>query len=153
MGTSIRIERMQESHIPHVLEFEKIVNPSPWSENSLRSELKNSQANYLVAIKKDKVVGFCGFWIVIDEAHVTNISVAPDFQRQGIGSVLMNHLLKIAKELGVRCSTLEVRAGNTAAIRLYESLGYSASAIRRKYYPDNQEDAVVMWKHDVEVTT
>lgn len=144
---------MQESHIPQVLEFERIVNPSPWSEKSLKSELQNSQATYFVALKKDVVIGFCGYWTVIDEAHITNVSVKQDHQKQGVGYKLMQELLKNANENGITCSTLEVRVGNVAAIRMYEKLGYKLSAVRKQYYPDNREDAIVMWKHDVEITT
>ena len=88
--------------------------------------------------------------MVVDEAHITTIAVAPDRHRMGIGERLVVDLLLRARERGMVCSTLEVRAGNLAAIGLYEKLGYVRSAVRKRYYPDNHEDAVVMWLEGLE---
>ena len=136
---------MLESHVAAVLELERICNPAPWSESSFRAELVNPQATYLVVTHNSNVVGFAGYWSIIDEAHVTNIAVRHDLRRKGLGRLLMERILDAAKSSGHTCSTLEVRAGNSAAITLYEKLGFVRCGLRKGYYPKDKEDAVVMW--------
>jgi [ribosomal protein S18]-alanine N-acetyltransferase len=136
--------------IPAILEIEKEANTAPWSEKSFRNELDNPDRIFLVALVQGKVAGYGGVWLVIDEAHVTTVAVAADVRGQGIGRRLMIELLNQSKAAGMTCSTLEVRASNSAAIKLYEKLGYEAVATRRKYYPDNNEDATVMWLFDLQ---
>lgn len=148
--TRFTILPMEAEHIPAVLRVETRSNPAPWSEASFRSELKNPQAHYLVALAGNEVAGYCGAWDVIDELHITNIAVDPQFRRQGLGKKLMIETLNSAKKRGMRCSTLEVRAGNEAAIKLYEKLGFQKCATRKGYYPVNSEDAIVMWLYDLE---
>ena len=143
----LRFEPLASEHIPAVVEIEKVSNPSPWSEVSFRKELDNPQSVFLVALSGSRVVGFGGMWLVIDEAHITTLAVAADSRKAGIGRALMLELLSRAAAKGMLCSTLEVRASNEPAIRLYESLGYRATARRKAYYPENREDAVVMWLH------
>jgi ribosomal-protein-alanine N-acetyltransferase len=145
----VTVSKMTSEHVPAVLAIEAKCNPAPWSEASFRSELDNPQAHYIVALDGTRLVGYCGCWDVIDEVHVTNIGVDPEFRRKGAGRLLMVHMLALAVERGMRCSTLEVRAGNTAAIMLYESLGYEKCALRKGYYPNDRENAVVMWLYDL----
>jgi ribosomal-protein-alanine N-acetyltransferase len=147
--TTLRFDPLQESHIPAILAIEGRTNTAPWSERSFRNELDHKRGIFVVAILQGEVVGYGGVWMVIDEAHITTVAVAEEHQRQGIGEKLMVHLLKLAKEQGMLCSTLEVRAGNEPAIKLYEKLGYVISARRKGYYPDNREDAIVMWLYDL----
>lgn len=146
---TLRFEPLQEAHIPAILAIEAQTNTAPWSERSFRNELDHKRGFFLVAINQGQVIGYGAIWLVIDEAHITTVAVAPEHQRKGIGERLMVALLKEAKERGMTCSTLEVRAGNEAAIRLYEKLGYVISARRKGYYPDNREDAIVMWLYDL----
>jgi ribosomal-protein-alanine N-acetyltransferase len=150
MLATLRFEPLQEAHIASILAIEGRTNTAPWSDRSFRNELDHERGIFLVAILSGEVVGYGGVWLVIDEAHVTTVAVAPEHQRKGIGERLMIELLRKAKERGMLCSTLEVRAGNTAAITLYEKLGFTISATRKGYYPDNREDAIVMWLHDLE---
>lgn len=140
---------MEEKHLPEILAIEKQSNPSAWSESGFRSELSNPQAHYFVALQKSAVVGYAGYWSVIDEAHITNVAVSPDHRREGIGRSLIQFLLKDAVKRGIRCATLEVRAGNAAAISLYESMGFVACGVRKHYYPVDRSDAVVMWLYDI----
>jgi [ribosomal protein S18]-alanine N-acetyltransferase len=147
---SLRFEPIREDHLPAVLAIERVVNTAPWSERSFRNELNHEHGIFLVAMGGGQLVGYGGVWLVIDEAHITNIAVSPDFRRQGIARKLMVELLTQAKSRGMTCSTLEVRAGNEPAVKLYEQLGYEVTARRKGYYPDNQEDAIVMWLHDLE---
>lgn len=147
---TLRFEPIQESQIPAILEIEKVSNTAPWSERSFRNELGHEHGIFLVALVQGKVVGYGGIWMVIDEAHVTTVAIAPEFRRQGIARRLLAELLTRGKEKGMVCSTLEVRAGNEAAINLYQSFGYTIAATRKKYYPDNNEDAVVMWLYNLD---
>ena len=150
MPVTLRLEPLAEHHLPAILEIERGVNGSPWSEKSFRNEIDHPHGIFKVAIEGGEVVGYGGLWLVIDEAHVTNIAVAPARQRQGVGRRLMVELLKAAREKGTTCATLEVRAGNAAALELYEKLDFERTAVRRGYYPDNKEDAIVMWRHSLE---
>ena len=95
------------------------------------------------------VVGYAGAWIVADECHVTTIAVAPELRKQGLGRKLMVELLTRSREKGATCSTLEVRASNTPAIKMYEGLGFVSAGVRKAYYPNNREDAVIMWLNDL----
>jgi len=104
----------------------------------------------LVAIANGVVVGFAGIWLIIDEAHIINVAVLPEYRRNGIAKKLMVELLVRAKEKGAVCSTLEVRAGNEPAIKLYEGFGYVTVGRRKAYYHDNKEDALVMWLHGLD---
>jgi ribosomal-protein-alanine N-acetyltransferase len=146
----LRFEPLTGQHIPAILEIESSSNPAPWSEPSFRNELTNPQSVFFVAIADGKIAGYGGSWRCIDEAHITTVAVAPERRREGIGRRLMVELLLRARDEGMVCSTLEVRAGNQAAVQLYEQLGYVVSARRKKYYPDNREDALVMWLHHLD---
>src|SRR5665213_2015820 len=140
---TLRFEPIQERHIPAIMEIEKETNSAPWSERSFRNELEHKHGIFLVGILQGDVIAYGGVWLVIDEAHVTTIAVVSQNRRQGIGQKLMVELLSKAKQAGMVCSTLEVRAGNEAAIELYKKLGYQVAATRKGYYPDNREDAAV----------
>jgi ribosomal-protein-alanine N-acetyltransferase len=138
---------MAEAHVDAVAEIDRLSNGAPWSVDSFRRELSNTQAHYYVATDGTMVVGFAGFWTLVDEAHVTTIAVHPEGRGKGIGKALMAQLLADSASLGMSCATLEVRVSNEAAIKLYESLGFQNSGVRKNYYPDNREDAVIMWKY------
>jgi ribosomal-protein-alanine N-acetyltransferase len=108
-------------------------------------ELYNLNAHYLVAEVAGRIVGYIGFWKIIDEGHITNIAVHPDFRGLGYGRELIAAMILKAKEMELIAITLEVRKSNKAAISLYESFGFVSSGIRKKYYSDNNEDALIMW--------
>ncbi|MBS1705014.1 MAG: ribosomal protein S18-alanine N-acetyltransferase [Armatimonadetes bacterium] len=145
----IRFAALAEEHIPAILEIESKVNSAPWSDRSFRHEITHKDSVFLVMLSDGNVVGYGGIWLVVDEAHVTTIAVSSDYQNQGLGTRLMVELLERAKDAGMTCATLEVRAGNAPAIHLYEKLGFQQAAVRKGYYPDNREDAVVMWLYDL----
>ena len=147
---TLRFENLSETHLASILEIEQEANSAPWSERSFRNELGHPHGIFITAIGDGNVVGYGGVWLVVDEAHITNIAVARSHRREGIGRKIMIELLKQAKERGMECSTLEVRKSNEAAIRLYEALGYASTAARKGYYPDNKEDAVVMWLYELQ---
>jgi len=109
-------------------------------------ELKNQFATYLVCDKEAEVAGYVGIWVVFEEAHITNVAVAPKWQGQGLGRVLMEEAEKVARSKNALRILLEVRPSNHAALSLYKSLGYMETGRRKEYYSDNGEDAIVMTK-------
>lgn len=133
--------------MPAVAEIDRASNGAPWSEASFLREISNPQAHYFVSMDGSTVVGFAGFWTLVDEAHVTTIAVQPEARGKGIGRALMERILVDAAKLGMSCATLEVRISNEKALKLYESLGFVHSGVRKNYYPDNREDAVIMWRY------
>jgi len=146
---TLRFERLAKSHLPAVLEIEKEANASPWSEKAFENEIDHPHGVFLVAIANGEVSGYGGVWLVVDEAHITTVAVKSNLRRAGIGRKLVERLLEDAKEAGMTCATLEVRAGNEAAIGLYEAMGFRTIARRKGYYPNNKEDALVMWLEDL----
>ncbi|NLW07403.1 MAG: ribosomal protein S18-alanine N-acetyltransferase [Clostridia bacterium] len=131
-----------------VLAIEQVSFPTPWSRNSYLNEIYNNEfAYYYVARAADKVIGYAGLWLIFDEAHVTTVAVAPDYRGRRLGELLLKVLMQEAAYLGADRMTLEVRVSNHAARRLYERLGFVSAGIRKGYYNDNKEDAIIMWKH------
>ncbi|MFP7446989.1 ribosomal protein S18-alanine N-acetyltransferase [Bacillus infantis] len=144
MGYSFRF--MAEEDIDQVLVIEHKSFTLPWSRDAFINELtKNQFAVYLLLEDDDAVIGYCGAWIVVDEAHVTNIAVLPEYRGKKLGEALMKKMMEAAKELGAVTMTLEARVTNIAAQSLYRKLGFQNGGIRKNYYTDNQEDAIVMW--------
>ncbi|MBX3110756.1 MAG: ribosomal protein S18-alanine N-acetyltransferase [Fimbriimonadaceae bacterium] len=146
----VQIVPLAERHIGPVVEIEKASNSAPWSERSFRNELGHPDGIFLVMEGSGRPVGFAAGWVLADELHVINVAVDPAYRRAGHGRKLVVELLLHAQERGATCATLEVRAGNTAASRLYEALGFHSCGLRKNYYPDNKEDAVVMWMHGLD---
>lgn len=146
---TLRFEPLSAGRIQEVMGIEQVSNSVPWSEKSFKAELENPESLFFLSILQSKVVGYVGVWLCIDEAHITTVAVAPELRRNGIGKRLVQHALGEAVKRGAKCSTLEVRASNESAIQLYEKLGFSSVARRKSYYPDNREDAVVMWRYDL----
>ena len=143
------VRLMTEDDIPQVCHLEKLSFAQPWSEFAFRSELAdNKLAYYAVLVPKEepeKVVGYGGLWIILDEAHITNIAVLPEYRGKRLGHLLVATLQDLARLKGAVRMTLEVRVSNDSAIRLYERLGFKEEGIRRHYYTDNNEDASIMW--------
>lgn len=130
-----------------VLAIEKVSFPTPWTRNSYLNEIySNDFAYYYVARFEREVIGYAGLWIIFDEAHVTNVAVHPDYRGRRLGELLLNILIQEAIYLGADRMTLEVRVSNHPARRLYERLGFVSAGIRKGYYNDNKEDAIIMWK-------
>lgn len=141
------IVNMNESHVAQVAELEKICfGTGAWSENSIASELKNPLSLWLVAAEEGKALGYVGSQTVMDETDMMNIAVHPDHRRKGIAAELVNALIGSLKEAGSRQLTLEVRVSNEPARRLYDELGFSEIAIRKRYYQNPKEDALILRK-------
>ena len=102
-----------------------------------------------MAIENEIVVGYAGMWKIQDEGHITNIAVHPEFRGVHIGKALMSQLINEARSLGVNSMTLEVRKSNIIARNLYESFGFKEAGVRKGYYADNKEDAIVMWNEQI----
>ena len=149
MGTAVGVIRpMRTEDLPAVLALEQAHQPLPWSEKVFGDEMSADGRVYLVAEAGGTVVGFAGAMIVGDEGHVTNLLVDPDHRGRGIATDLVVSLIRSSVELGARHLTLEVRAGNEAARRLYGRLGLAPVGVRPRYYGD--EDALIMWAHDID---
>lgn len=141
---------MKESDIDAVHEIESLCFAAPWSKNSFHDEIhSNICARYMVAVLNSKIVGYGGMWLIINEAHITNIAVHPDFRNLKIGSGILHAMMQLASdELGIKKMTLEVRKGNHAAQSMYRKFGFLVAGERKKYYEDN-EDASIMWCDDI----
>lgn len=135
--------------MPRVMEIEKQCFSTPWHENAYITELVNRSAYYIVAWVDDKIVGYSGMWVIMDEAHITTIGVDPEYRGRKIGEQVLVAILDEAQHRGARRATLEVRESNRLAQNLYQKYGFIPAAIRRGYYSDNNEDAVVMWIDDM----
>ena len=146
METHWQIRRMETADLDLLADLEKRCFSIPWSRDMIADELSNDRALYLVAEWEGKLLGYAGSWVIFDEGHITNVAVDPQARRQGVGRHLLGALLEGLAGAGVTAATLEVRRGNTAAISLYKSFGFSVEGVRRGYYQDNNEDALVMWK-------
>lgn len=139
--------RMQPVHVEQVLAIEETSFPTPWSRQSFYYEVtENDFAFYLVAIHEGRVIAYAGIWLVLDEAHITNVAVHPEYRGCGVGRAIMLKIIGSAALLGAVRMTLEVRPSNYVAIGLYESLGFERRGIRKGYYTDTNEDAIIMWK-------
>ena len=138
---------MTENHVAQVAELEKICfGSAAWSENSIASELKNQLSLWLVALDGETVAGYVGSQTVMDESDMMNVAVHPDCRRQGIAEELVNALTDALREKESRCLTLEVRASNEPAKKLYEKLGFVSVGLRKNYYRNPREDALILRK-------
>jgi len=141
--TEVVLRPAMDADLPALVAIEEASFPSPWSEKLLGGELRQPDASYLVAVIGDEVAGFVGAWHVLDEAHICTLAVAPAFRGRGLGEVLVLAVLEQAVRRGGTMAHLEYRTGNEPAARLYEKLGFSRVGIRRGYYSDTGEDAVL----------
>ena len=140
------IVNMNESHVAQVAALEKICFSDPWSENSVASELKNPLSCWLVAEEDGEVAGTVGSQSVMDESDIVNVAVPPDHRRKGIAAALVAELVEALKKRESRCLTLEVRASNEPAKALYEKLGFTQVGLRKNYYRNPKEDALILRK-------
>jgi len=134
--------------IASVLAIESASFTSPWTREMYLAELDNRNVSYcfLASFDDGPAIGFCSFWRVLDELHINNLAVLPDFRHRGVGSALLAFVLDEGARLGARRATLEVRRSNTPALMLYERHGFAVAGIRRDYYTNPQEDALILWK-------
>ncbi|MBT2583940.1 ribosomal protein S18-alanine N-acetyltransferase [Planococcus sp. ISL-109] len=146
MNGQVAFRKMTLDDVDAVYEIEKESFTLAWTKEAFEQEmLKNEFAYYVVAETEKGIVGYCGMWLVIDEAHITNIAISPSQRGKKIGEALMTAAIEAAKAQGAKLMTLEARVSNVVAINLYKKLGFQNGGIRKGYYTDNQEDAIIMW--------
>ena len=146
----IYLELMREEHLDQVSQIEQVSFPIPWSRQSFAQELQNGYTRYVVAVNDaGQVAGYGGMWLTLDEAQITNVAVHPEQRGKNVGKLLMLGLIQQATLSGCRKMTLEVASSNLIARRLYESFGFTAGGIRKKYYEHNGDDAIIMWLNDI----
>ena len=119
--------------------------PVPWSREAFWREASNENTCYLLALDGEAVIGYAGCWILSGEAQITNIAILPAYRGRGVGTELFGAAIAAAKARGATAMTLEVRPSNTAALALYAHFGFREAGVRRGYYSDNGEDAIIMW--------
>ena len=144
MASEYIIRRMTMADVEGVAAVEAATFPTPWSRDAFASEMNNVAARYLVAEQDGEIVGFAGAWIILDESHITNIAVLKAHRGQKLGRRLTEGLLQYLSNLGAAYVTLEVRKSNEVAQNLYKSLGFIKLGVRKRYYEDNGEDALIM---------
>jgi len=145
--TELKIRRGVAADVDEIEQLERQCFAVPWSKESLLYDVaENRLAVYFVAQWKEHIIGYAGVWCIVDEGHITNVAVSPKHRRKQVGTALMETLIRETEKEGITCHTLEVRAGNEAALRLYRKLGFEALGVRKGYYEDNGEDAVIMWR-------
>lgn len=165
------VEKMTLADVPEVAALEKMIFSMPWSAHAFEYELQYNPMAYFFVVRpknpdtaqeeehdsskeqrKDaprvsserKIIGYSGFWLILDEAHICTLAVHPDWRRRGIGELLLTHLIDQAIALHAAVLTLEVRVSNLAAQKLYQKYGFMTAGVRKRYYSDNNEDALIM---------
>lgn len=150
---SYYVRLMHKEDIAQVTEIDRAAFPSQWPPVNYERELQSWLAHYIVACEesdeppppgKEYITGFAGFWMMVDKAHITNLAVREIHRRRGMGELLLISMIDLARELNAHSLTLEVRASNIAAQSLYGKYGFTRAGLRRRYYTDNKEDAVLM---------
>jgi ribosomal-protein-alanine N-acetyltransferase len=137
-------QALSEDHVKLLMPIEQDAYPEPWTERMFRDEIRNARSHFFVALLDGEVMGYGGFWLVLDEAHITSVTIDHESRSLGYGRTLFEHLINSAREAGASVATLEVRESNTPARNLYTSMGFRQVGIRKGYYPKSGEDAIVM---------
>lgn len=145
-GTRLEYRPLHEDYLEEILTIEREAYPEPWTIGMFREEMRSKRSYFYLAFNDDELIGYCGFWLVLDEAHITSVTVSNKYRGLGYGRDQLKHLLSSAQEKGVCAFTLEVRESNLAARNLYESAGFRSVGRRKAYYSTTQEDAIVMLK-------
>jgi [ribosomal protein S18]-alanine N-acetyltransferase len=146
MNSAITFRLMSAADIDDVLVIEHASFTVPWSREAFYNEMENNPyASYIIMMDGDSVIGYCGLWVVMEDAHVTNVAVLPTYRGRKLGEAIMHQAFELAKALGAERISLEVRVSNHVAQSLYRKLGFQNGGIRKNYYTDNGENALVMW--------
>ena len=147
---TLHFEPLSVQDIDEIMGIEVEAYPEPWTEGMFREEARSYRSHFYVMKRGEHMIGYGGFWMVLDEAHVTSVTVRKESRGQGYGRRLMVFLLEAAIDAGARMATLEVRVSNTRARELYVSMGFRPVGLRKNYYPKTGEDSIVMLKDLVE---
>ena len=148
---NIHIAKMKNEDVPTIVKLEELsYGEHHWSAESFYNEIKNELAHYYIAKNEEgKIIGYIGFWIIFEEAHITTLSVHPEFRKMNVASILLNETIKCCYKNMVKFLTLEVRVSNIPAISLYEKFGFYSIGIRKAYYQNNNEDAMIMFTNNI----
>ncbi|KNZ40535.1 ribosomal protein S18-alanine N-acetyltransferase [Acetobacterium bakii] len=146
---TINYRIMTAQDIPDIFSVDRMCFEHNWTLESYECELNNMLATYIVAEDNDQIIGFGGFWAIIDEAQITNIGVLESYRGRGVAQKILNEMIKLAGVKGCLAMTLEVRVDNKAAIALYEANGFEKAGVRKNYY-DNKTDGLIMWRYQLE---
>lgn len=142
---TINISLMTKEDIDGVINVGLLSLKESFSKGAFLKELSNPIAKYLVLKSNDVIVGFIGVWTILDEGHIMDIAVHPQYRNKGIGSLLLEFLISKLESFGLKSMTLEVRASNIVAKALYKKYGFEEEGVRKGYYSNNKEDAIIMW--------
>jgi ribosomal-protein-alanine N-acetyltransferase len=143
---NIKIERSNVSHIENLAELEKLCFSIPTTKDMLKREIENNNAYYLSAFFRNNLIGYVGLLAIVDEGQIMNIAVNPKFRNLGVASLLLKNVILFCLKKKIHDITLEVRKTNIAALNLYNKFGFKKEGLRKAYYEDNKEDAIIMWK-------
>jgi [ribosomal protein S18]-alanine N-acetyltransferase len=148
--SNVSIRPISIDSIDLILTLDRLCFGGLWSENSYHRELTNENSHFLAINVENSLglttIGFGCFWSILDEAHITLLGIHPDYQGQGLGQLLLKSMLDRAREIEMARATLEVRASNQGAIHIYQKFGFETVGRRKKYYQDNDEDGIIMWR-------
>lgn len=141
----VKIRKMEREDVNQVYQIEKELFSMPWSKEDFLFALEKEKNLYLVALIENKVVGYCGLWGILDEGQITNVAIKKEKQGQGIGTLLLQQLLEQGYQNGLLEYTLEVRESNLNAIHVYKKLGFREEGVRKNFYQNPAENAIIMW--------
>jgi ribosomal-protein-alanine N-acetyltransferase len=147
------VRAMTIADLQAVLDIDHLSFPIPWSERTYRYELKENPSSYMYVAEileehQSKIVGYVGFWFIVDEAHISTLAIHPDYRGYGLGELLLQTAISDAERLNARIVTLEVRVSNQIAINLYNKYHFHVVGCRPRYYRDNNEDALLMTREN-----
>jgi ribosomal-protein-alanine N-acetyltransferase len=145
----VTIERLEaDADVEPIVEIERASFSMPWTADMFRWELRNRDVSSTWVARTDdgRVMAFCCVWVILDELHINNVAVAPEFRGRGVAAALLGHVMDDAVRQGAARATLEVRRSNRAALKLYERLGFAEGGIRPNYYANPAEDALILWR-------
>ena len=148
---NVKIIRMTNKDVDEVFELEKLIHPEHhWSKNSFYNELANNLALYfIIQNEADKIIAYIGFWLIFEEAHITTLAVHPDYRGLQLAQILLIKMLEECYKNMVKYITLEVRESNYPAISLYEKFLFESIGMRKNYYQDNNENALIMFTQNI----
>ena len=146
------VRAMTKADLDAVYNIEVRSFRTPWSKHSLAGELKNRVAHYCVLETENGVVGYCGMWVLFEEAHITNIAILPEYRGKGFGKQLLLASMQVAQSFGAEMMTLEVRETNTVAQRMYDETDFVQQGFRKRYYTDTGEGALLLWNRNIAQT-
>ncbi|WP_022852756.1 ribosomal protein S18-alanine N-acetyltransferase [Thermodesulfatator atlanticus] len=142
----LKLRPARKEDLKEILTIERLSFPTPWQPSHFFAELYKENAHFWVLLKGEKIIGYTCFWIIQDEAHLANVAIHPSFRGKGYGSFLFIHFLRFLRRKGVKRVFLEVRERNKIAQRFYEKFGFKKDGIRKNYYQDTKEHAILMHK-------